>query len=378
MKNMKILHLSKFYHPYRGGIEKVIKELAETAVREGHEVTVICSNERNRRSEEVIGGVRVIRLPKWWSIFSQPVTPTVFWELGKFLKAADVVHLHTPNPLFESACLMMPIKCPLIVTYHCEVMKARALNNLYRPISSGILERADKILVATRYHIQYSKWLHKYEHKCEIIPFGIEPKYGKKSMEINTELNAVKEKYGRYFLFVGRMVPYKGVTYLLDAMKHVDQNLVLIGKGPQLKKWKKLAAKSKFKERIHFIGGVESDEQFAAFLHGCDALVLPSINEAEAFGLALLEAMSCRKPLITTALQSGVRYVNVAGQTGLMVPPSDSLALAEAMNTLRGHDELRLKMGEAAFKHFNDNFLVTESFRRHHNVYDVLRKKIAA
>ncbi|MBY0385512.1 glycosyltransferase, partial [bacterium] len=61
---MRILHLSKYYHPYRGGIEKVIKELAEAALLEGHDVTVICSSESNQKKVETVNGVRVIRLPQ--------------------------------------------------------------------------------------------------------------------------------------------------------------------------------------------------------------------------------------------------------------------------------------------------------------------------
>jgi rhamnosyl/mannosyltransferase len=371
---MRILHLAKFYHPYRGGIEKVIKELSEAAVQQGHDVTVICANERNERVEETISGVRVIRLPRWTSIFSQPVTPSVFSEVGEWFKKVDVVHLHTPNPLFESACLVHEIPCPLVVTYHCEVMKARTLNNIYKPMSRAVLKKASRILVATPYHIEFSKVLREFENKCEVIPFGIEPKYDVKNLEINNHLNVIKKKFDRYFLFIGRMVPYKGLPILLEAMKSVDQNLVLIGKGPQLEPMRELSRKMGVEDRVHFLGAVESDAEFAAYMHGSDAVVLPSINEAEAFGLALLEAMSCKKPVITTDLKSGVRFVNLAGVTGLMVPPSDAPALAKAMNLMATDDDLRLRLGTAAHKHFKEKFLVSESFSRHFAAYSGVSK----
>ncbi len=375
---MRILHLSKYYHPYRGGIEKVIKELSMKAVSLGHEVTVVCSNEWNYRSEEMVEGVRVIRLPKLFSLFSQPITPSVFWEVQRLFRAADVVHLHTPNPLFELACLRFEIPCPFVVTYHCEVMKARLLNAVYRPISRAILKRADRILVATPFHIEFSRALKDYESKCEVIPFGIEPKFSSRSLETNFRLNSIKEKYGRYFLFVGRMVTYKGVNILLEAMKQVDQNLLLIGKGPRMDEWRQMSLDMGLRDRVHFLGAVESDTDFSAYIHGSDGLVLPSINEAEAFGLVLLEAMSCRKPAITTDLKSGVRYVNLAEKTGLVVPPSDSEALAQAMNLLRTDDEKRHAYGEAAFRHFQENFLVTQSLHHHLSVYESLRQKPVA
>ncbi len=375
---MKILHLSKYYHPYRGGIEKVIKELAEAALAQGHDVTVICSSETNQKIEERVNGVRVIRLPQWGTVFSQPLTPSIFWGVKNEFETAEVVHLHAPNPLFEVACLTFEFAAPLVVTFHCEVMKSRWLNRFYEPVSKAILQKADRILVATPLHIEYSFWLKEFKQKCEVIPFGIEPKFENKTLEMNENLLKIKNTYGRYFLFIGRMVTYKGVNILLQAMQTVPQNLVLIGKGPFLETWKQLSREMGLADRVHFIGPVESDTEFGAFLHGCDALVLPSINEAEAFGLVLLEAMSCKKPVVTTDLNSGVKYVNVHGQTGLEVPRRDSAALAAAMNLLRDDNDLRLDLGQKAYEHFTQNFLITQSLQRHLEVYEKMAKKVAA
>lgn len=375
---MKILHLSKYYHPYRGGIEKVIKELAEAALAQGHQVTVICSSETNQKITEMVNGVRVIRLPQWGTVFSQPLTPSIFWGVKKEFEDAEVVHLHAPNPLFEFASLTFEFAAPLIVTYHCEVMKSRWLNRFYQPVSKAVLQKADRILVATPLHIEHSFWLKEFSQKCQVIPFGIESKFADKNLDINEHLLQIKNTYDRYFLFIGRMVSYKGVNILLQAMQSVPQNLVLIGKGPFLETWKELSVQMGVSDKVHFVGPVESNSEFGAYLHGCDALVLPSINEAEAFGLVLLEAMSCKKPVITTDLKSGVKFVNVHGQTGLEVPRSDSVSLANAMNSLRLDDDLRFKLGQQAFEHFSKNFLIQHSLQKHLDVYQAMVRKVAA
>ncbi|MCC6138801.1 MAG: glycosyltransferase, partial [Bdellovibrionaceae bacterium] len=165
---MKILHLSKYYHPYRGGIEKVIKELSEASVKRGHDVTVICASENKTREESYVNGVRVIRLPLALTVFSQPVTPAIFSELRKELAACDVINVHTPNPMYEFALLQVQTDKPIVITYHCEVYKARALNNLYQPISQALLRRANKIIVGTTFHIDHSRWLPRFKEKCEI------------------------------------------------------------------------------------------------------------------------------------------------------------------------------------------------------------------
>jgi rhamnosyl/mannosyltransferase len=375
---MRILHLSKYYHPYRGGIEKVIKELAEAALLEGHDVTVICSSESNQKKVEIVNGVKVIRLPQWGTVFSQPLTPSIFWSVQKEFEKAEVVHLHAPNPLFEFACLSFEFAAPLVVTFHCEVMKSRWLNRFYEPVSKAVLQKANRILVATPFHIEHSFWLKEFQQKCEIIPFGIEPKFETKTLSLNEHLQAIKNKYDRYFLFIGRMVPYKGVNVLLEAMQSVPQNLILIGKGPYLERWKALSRQLGLADRVHFLGPVSADDEFGAFIHGCDALVLPSINEAEAFGLVLLEAMSCKKPAITTDLKSGVKFVNVHGQTGLEVPRGDSEALASAMNELRHSDSYRLQLGEQAYEHFYNHFLISQSLKKHLEVYQKISRKVAA
>lgn len=372
---MRILHLSKYYHPFRGGIEKVIKELSEASIALGHEVTVICSSQDYSRHEETINGVHVIRWPRLFSLFSQPVTPTVFTELKNFVDNYDVIQLHTPNPLMEFALLKLELKKPLIVTYHCEVLRKTPLNGFYEKVAQDVLKRAETVVVATQEHVKYSKFLNAVSEKCVTIPFGIQERWSRRSLEMNDRLKDIKSKYPRYFLFIGRMVTYKGVNILLEAMKSVDAQLLLIGKGPRLKQWKNLKEDFKLENRVTFLDQVEADLDFAAYIYGADALVLPSINEAEAFGLVLLEAMSCGKPVITTDLKSGVRFVNQSGVTGLSVPPGDARALAQAMNTMHTNNDLRIQMGENARKHFEAHFTLDQFVNSYMRLYQDLGSK---
>lgn len=370
MGKMNILHLSKYYHPYRGGIEKVIKELSEAAVVRGHQVTVICANEENKRVEEFVSGVRVVRLPLKFTLFSQPVTPSIFKELKQEIEKCDVVNVHTPNPLFEMALLRLNVQKPIVITYHCEVYKTRALNNLYQSLSQALLKRADRIIVGTTFHIDHSRWLHGFKSKCEIIPFGIEPKYSDINAATQTRVQELQKQYGSYFLFAGRMVPYKGVDVLLRALVDSPMSrVVLIGSGKMLEEWKALSQKLGVHSRAHFVGGVASDDEFAAYIHASRALILPSINEAEAFGLVLLEAMSCTKPVITTNLNSGVRFVNKAGETGLMVPVMDAPRLAEAMEKLKSDDVLHARLAQNAKAHFLEHFLIGTCAEKYEAVY---------
>ncbi|MBN1592190.1 MAG: glycosyltransferase, partial [Candidatus Coatesbacteria bacterium] len=85
-----------------------------------------------------------------------------------------------------------------------------------------------------------------------------------------------------------------------------------------------------------------------AYYHCCDVFCLPAIYRSEAFGVVQLEAMACGKPVVSTALDSGVPFVNMDGKTGLIVPPKDVGELARALNRLLSDRELASKLGESA------------------------------
>ena len=99
--------------------------------------------------------------------------------------------------------------------------------------------------------------------------------------------------------------------------------------------------------RVRFLGEVAPDE-LAALYRACDLFVLPSVTRQEAFGVVLIEAMACGKPVISTDLGTGSGWVNQHGETGFVVPPRDAAALHDAIMTLLADEPLQKKMGAAS------------------------------
>jgi len=182
-----------------------------------------------------------------------------------------------------------------------------------------------------------------------VIPFGIDLSRFRLNTERSGQVAEIRRSYGGpIILFIGRFRYYKGLYVLLEAMKSVSGNLLLIGIGPMERKLKEqVAVDDDLRGKVFFLGEL-SDEDVVNHLQACDVFVLPSIFRSEAFGIVLLEAMACGKPLISTELGTGTSFVNQHQETGFVVPPCDASALAEAINYLATNPEIRERLGKAA------------------------------
>ena len=188
-----------------------------------------------------------------------------------------------------------------------------------------------------------------YSEKCEIIPFGLQLDWVKQRQTRDEQIKKIKKQFGDpLILFVGRLVYYKGLKYLVDAMNLLpDVNLAIVGGGPLQFEIKHQISKLQLEKRVHIIPHLSKTE-LHDFYEACDIFVLPSTDISEAFGLVQVEAMACGKPVVSTNLNTGVTFVNQHGITGLTVEPRDSMALADAIRTLLGNSNLRLSLGRNA------------------------------
>ena len=339
---MRIVHVGKFYPPeYLGGLETVNATLARSLAAAGHEVECLVAAVRGRGSVTFQDGVRVVRAGSLGILYSQPLAPGLPAVLRR--TSADVVHLHHPNPLGDVAVLRDRPR-PLIVSQHSDIVRQRWLWPLVGPLVRRVLTRAHAVVVASRQLAVRSLELRGFEPKVRVIPFGIDPAPFAASEPVRSRARALRERWGArsVVLGVGRLVGYKGWDVLLRAARDLDGTVVLVGTGPEEGALRAIAGANTV-----FAGRVE-DAELPAYYHSADVFCLPSVTTAEAFGIVLLEAMASGKPLVTTALPTGVAEVNRAGETGLVVPPGDVAALREALAALLGDAGRREAMGEAA------------------------------
>ncbi|HET6372842.1 MAG TPA: glycosyltransferase [Candidatus Polarisedimenticolia bacterium] len=342
----RVLHVGKYYPPVEGGIENHVHSLV-TGLASRYEITALVFNTRAQTSQETLGGVRVVRVATWGRILSTEMAPSFFsWFLK--LRHADIVHLHTPNPIGELACLALPRTARLIITYHSDVVRQKLLGRLNRLVLHRLMRRAERIVAFTKRYMETSPVLQRYAEKCAIIPHGVDLDEMEATPEIRLRAEELKKIHGpRLALFVGRLVYYKGIDTLLRALVQVpDAKLAIVGDGPMRGPLEELARGLGVASRVVFLGRVSHLEKVAWYL-AADFLVLPATHRSEAFGLVQVEAMACGLPVISTNIDSGVPFVNRDQETGIIVEPSDPDGLAAAMSRLLDDAALRARYGAA-------------------------------
>ena len=260
---------------------------------------------------------------------------------------ADLIHVHLANPLAELSALLADRDVPVVAHFHSDVVRPLppVFRTLYNQFLHAFYRRANCIVVPTPQHIEISKFVPQYREKCRVVPFGIPvarfdlDEAGRKRVD---ELRDGPPTV----LFVGRLVYYKGVEFLIRAMADTKARLRIVGTGPLEDSLRALARQKGIADRVEFLGQV-SEQDLIAHYHACDVFALPSITNQEMFGLVQLEAMACRKPVISTNLPTGVPWVNQHGKTGYTVVPRNPEELACSIQRLLSSRELREEMGAA-------------------------------
>lgn len=336
---LRVLHLGKYYPPVRGGIETVLETLCQGERRVADSRALVLGT-RPGTVHEVVDGVPVTRAGCIASAGAVSVTPTLPYWLAR--AEADVLVLHEPNPMALLAYFLARPRMPLVVWIHSEVIRpAWQCRLFYEPLLEFALRRAARVVVASPPMLDAPS-IAPYRAKGVVIPYGLDPA---PYPEVTAGTPAAPPA-GQIpsVLFVGRLVGYKGVDVLLRALQGLPMRAVIVGDGPKRQALEALAAELGVSGQVRFLGQVSDAERLRRYREA-DVFVLPSVSRQEAFGMVQIEAMLCGRPVVSTSLPTGVPWVNVHEETGLVVPPGDADALRSALARLAGDAGLRARLG---------------------------------
>ncbi|EED32015.1 glycosyl transferase, group 1 [gamma proteobacterium NOR5-3] len=339
-----------------------------------------------RSSEETSTGstapMKITRASVWARVLFTPISPTFPFLLRKLIKKdrCEILHLHMPNvSAFWALLLPSARRLPWVIHWHSDVLSSehslglRLFYRLYRPFESALLRRAARIIVTSQPYLESSIPLAAFKHKCTVVPLGIRPLIGDLEKEATQATTTQKTHDGSAIdsktdmtplqvLAVGRLTYYKGFDFLIRALAQTPNTLLtLVGTGEKGPELRQLAQDLKVYERINFYGGA-TEPELLALIQGCDCLCLPSIERTEAFGVVLLEAMSCGKACVVSNVPgSGMGWVVSDGCTGLHATPADVVSLAEQLKSLRDNEDMTKSYGAAGSERFNQLFCIDTS-----------------
>jgi rhamnosyl/mannosyltransferase len=344
---IKVVHAAKFYPPVLGGMETVVADLCNGTAQDW-DVSVVAANLGRSTVRERCGQVDVIRAATLLTAHSVPLCPMLPWHL--WTRQADCLVFHEPSPLPGTALYVHVPADRFLVWHHSDLVRPWWAPPTYGRLQRSLYRRADCVIVSSP-NLAAQSPLVQQARRVAIIPFGIDlERYRQLDAAGLERVERLRARVpGPRVLFVGRFVYYKGAAVLVEAMRRCPGTLVMIGEGPLESDLRRLVASLGLADRVVFVGHV-SDDELRAYYHACDVLVLPSVARTEAFGVVQVEAMAAGMPVVSTNLPTGVPWVNQDGVTGLVVPPADPAALADALRRILTDTALgrRLSLGASA------------------------------
>ncbi len=327
---IKIAHILSY--PYHGGTQEYAFNLAYIQNQLGNEAHIIASGILSKNDK-----INIVNIKPFVTIFRNPIS---FGLANKVFQGDyDVIHVHLPFPITGDLVILKNYvekthKKKLFISYHFDIdlesSLGKAMAYFYNNvILKRIINYSDGIFVSSKRFASTSPILKHFNGKIIIKPIGV-----------NTKQFIPSKSHYPQVLFVGRVIPEKGIHYVIKALKYVDDRLKLkiIGKIVDLNYstfLHDLIKREKLNDRVLITGRVSTDELRSSYQEA-QMVVLPSTTRLESFGITLLEAMASAKPIIASDIIPGAVELIKESGSGLLVPPRDPQSLANAITYLLG------------------------------------------
>lgn len=317
---------------------------------------------------------RLIGCRTWVKLAATMISPDMILTLRRVCREYDVIHVHHPDPMACLALLLSGYKGKVVLHWHADIEKQKVLLRFYMPLQKWLLKRADVIVGTTPAYLAASPYLKSVQDKVCCLPIGVEP-----VLPPVEEAAKIRSSYpGKKIIFsLGRLVAYKGFSYLVEAAQYLgDDYVVLIGgAGPLEAELKSQIQALGLEDKVKLLGRI-SDEEVVAHYGACTLFCMSSVFKTEAFGIVQIEAMSCGKPIVATRIPgSGVAWVNEHKVSGLNVEPMNAQQLAEAIVAIAEDENVYKTYCEGAAQRYRELFTKQSMIANVQEIYSKLWKK---
>ena len=364
---MRILHVFKTYYPDTvGGIEQVIAQLGCALGKRGHENRIYTLSPDPHPPVLQYPEGEVHRSQRTADIASVSLSFRALLEFRKHAQWADVIHYQYPWPFADVLHFLWARGKPTVVSYQSDIVKQKWGLKLYVPVREMFLRHVGAVVATSPGYRRSSDVLSRLKREIPVIPNGVdESGYPQPSSET---LQRWRDRVGPdFFLFVGVLRYYKGLHTLIEAAKGFAGKVVIAGDGPEADDLGRRIREAGL-ANVELLGRV-SEEDKVALLQLCRAFVFPSHVRTEAFGMSLVEASMCGKPMISCEIATGTTYINEDGITGIAVPPEDPPRLRAAMEQLLRDGAQAEAMGAKARGRFEQLFTADAMSVRYEELY---------
>ncbi|MFH0974072.1 MAG: glycosyltransferase family 4 protein [Candidatus Micrarchaeota archaeon] len=378
-ETLKLLMLNPFFYPYQGGTEKHLLEVSKR-LAERHDVTVLTSQLPDTKRLEKIYGVNVVRTPAL--ILTKlphplpppfPVMPQHGVDLWRLAKRADVVHAHNRfiYGLTEVALIRALDKTLCWTLHNARPMGIGPSTDLFgqaydESVGRIVMRACDGVIGVSQATLD-TTLPEDYDGVKSVVYNGVDEKMftpGEASGNWRKRLGIPAGK--KIVLCVCRLIEQKGLFFLLEAMREVDAALVLLGRGPLEKEIAAHAAAHGAANKFFPCTERISDSELVDLYRTAEVFVLPSLYEP--FGMVIVEAMACGKPVIGTGV-GGIPEIIREDTNGLIVPPRNPRALATAINAVLNNDAKARRFGLAGRKIVENEFTWMKTARGYEEFY---------
>lgn len=383
---MRILHVTPFYPPSVGGMEVVVESLSRKLVDAGHQVTVFTSNVPNSIKRETIQGIEIYRFRSWFGPLNNQFTPGLFFKLLKE-RSYDVVHVHSHVFLSDNMAAVSKVftQLPMVLTSHGAIPGYRGIKHgievVYNTTAGKWTLRAmDRIIAVSPSQADILESLGARRKDIRIIPSAFDPS----QFHLDRDSQEFKTKYAvgrrKTILFVGTLIPRKGIEYLIEAVSYSKFKPLLLLVGGEIPGFighqKYLEEKTRrfgVEKDVLFLGHFTREKLEPAYLTS-DMFAFPSLIGG--LPLVLLEAMFYGKGIVATDIPGNCDAIK-DGINGFLSRPRDAHDLAEKIDILLGNRELREKFGTQARKDALSNYGWDSVLKKIMDVYDeIARHKV--
>lgn len=361
--SLRILIVSPYFPPYPGGLEYHVLNLSRGLAERGHEVTVVTSGARTT----FMDGVKVSSHGSLFKPLNNPITPGMLFSL--LSRRADIIHCHGYFNFSSNLSFLAgkARRIPVVCTFHGYTLFfrifSRFMQGLYdNTVGSLMLKQFSAIIALSNSEREILERLGAPVDRIKIITNGVDVAKFFSRNEWNQRKNIV--------LFVGRLIPRKGVKYLLMAMPKIlrdkpSAKLVIVGEGPEKRELLKICDELEIGNSVSFLGHV-SDKELERLYNSAGVLALPSLLEA--VPLVLLEAMASGCPVVATDV-NGIGEIVRNRETGLLVKPREPDELAQAVIEVLNREEKTMKMIRKAREIVKERFSLSHMVEEINNLY---------